>query len=124
MDLMKEGLVNPSTIVSIKSIPGLDNISYDDQSGLSIGANVTLAELESHMDIKQKYLALHLAVAHAGTSQLRNSATLGGNLAQKGFTFSFNYAFLHHLVRPGNFHFLHLPVAFRRQKLPEAFRLL
>lgn len=83
MDLMKEGLVNPSTIVSIKSIPGLDNISYDDQSGLSIGANVTLAELESHMDIKQKCLALHLAVAHAGTPQLRNSATLGGNLAQR-----------------------------------------
>lgn len=83
MDLMKEGLVNPSTIVSVKSIPGLDQVSYDDTSGLEIGANVTLAELEANEEIKQKYVALHLAVAHAGTAQLRNSATLAGNLAQR-----------------------------------------
>jgi xanthine dehydrogenase YagS FAD-binding subunit len=42
-----------------------------------------LAELESHDLIKEKYKAIHLAVAHAGTPQLRNSATLGGNLAQR-----------------------------------------
>jgi xanthine dehydrogenase YagS FAD-binding subunit len=83
MDLMKEGLVNPSTIVSVKSIPGLDKISFDEKSGLQLGANITLADLESNDIVKQKYLALHLAVAHAGTPQLRNSATLGGNLAQR-----------------------------------------
>ena len=83
LDLMKEGLVKPSTIVSIKSIPGLDKISFDEREGLMIGANVTLAELESDSTVKQKYLALNLAVAHAGTPQLRNSATLGGNLAQR-----------------------------------------
>jgi len=83
LDLMKEGLVNPSTIVSVKNIPGLDQITYDEKEGLKVGANVTLAELESHPLIKEKYLALHLAVAHAGTPQLRNSATLGGNLAQR-----------------------------------------
>jgi xanthine dehydrogenase YagS FAD-binding subunit len=83
LDLMKEGLVNPSTIVSIKKIPGLDKIEYSDTEGLKIGANVTLAELENHSVIKEKYLALHQAVAHAGTPQLRNSATLGGNLAQR-----------------------------------------
>ena len=83
MDLIKEGLVNPSTIVSLKSIPGLDQISYDNESGLSIGANVTLALLEDDDEVKKNYLALHLAVAHAGTPQLRNSATLGGNLAQR-----------------------------------------
>lgn len=83
IDLMKEGLVNPSTIVSIKKIPGLDKVEYDDSSGLRIGANVTLAEIESDDLIKDKYLALHLAVAHAGTPQLRSSATLGGNLAQR-----------------------------------------
>lgn len=83
MDLMKEGLVNPSTIVSVKKIPGLDKIEYDDKEGLKIGANVTLADLEGHAMIKDKYLALHLAVGHAGTPQLRNTATLGGNLAQR-----------------------------------------
>ena len=83
LDLMKEGLVNPSTLVGVKTIPGLDQISFDETSGLKIGANVTLADLESNDEIKKKYLALHQAVAHAGTPQLRNSATLGGNLAQR-----------------------------------------
>jgi len=83
LDLMKEGLVNPSTIVSIKQIPGLDKIEYDEKEGLKIGANVTLAELEDNAIIREKYLALHQSVAHAGTPQLRNSATLGGNLAQR-----------------------------------------
>ena len=83
LDLMKEGLVNPSSIVSIRKIPGLNKIEYSDKDGLQIGANPTLGELESHPLIKEKYLALHLAVAHAGTPQLRNAATLGGNLAQR-----------------------------------------
>jgi xanthine dehydrogenase YagS FAD-binding subunit len=83
MDLMKEGLVNPGTIVSVKKIPGLDQIEFDEKTGLRIGANVTLASLEAHSLIKEKYLALHLAVGHAGTPQLRNTATLAGNLAQR-----------------------------------------
>jgi len=83
LDLMKEGLVNPSTIISVKNIPGLDKIEFNEKEGLKVGANVTLAELESNQVIKDKYLALHQSVAHAGTPQLRNSATLGGNLAQR-----------------------------------------
>jgi xanthine dehydrogenase YagS FAD-binding subunit len=83
LDLMKEGLVNPSTIVSVKKIPGLDKIEYNETDGLKIGANVTLSELENDTVIRERYLALHQAVAHAGTPQLRNSATLGGNLAQR-----------------------------------------
>ncbi len=82
MDLMKEGLVNPSTIVSVKRIPGLDKIELN-KSGLKLGANVTLGEIEADASIKEKFLALHQAVAHAGTPQIRNSATLGGNLAQR-----------------------------------------
>ncbi|MCG8308835.1 MAG: FAD binding domain-containing protein [Cytophagales bacterium] len=83
MDLMKEGLVNPSTIISLRKIPGLDRIEYDENAGLKLGANVALAAIESNETIQEKYLALHQAVAHAGTPQLRNSATLGGNLAQR-----------------------------------------
>ncbi len=83
LDLMKEGLVNPSTIVSIKNIPGLDKVEYSDQDGLKIGANVTLEELEKNSLIKDKYMALYQAVSHAGTPQLRNAATIGGNLAQR-----------------------------------------
>ena len=83
MDLMKEGLASPETIVGIRSIPGMNDIEYSDKEGLKIGAGALLSQLEDHKTIKEKYLALHLAVAHAGTPQLRNMATLGGNLAQR-----------------------------------------
>jgi len=83
LDLMKEGLVNPGTIIDIRNIPGLNKIDSDNKSGLRIGANVTLAEMESNITIKNHYIALHQAVALAGTPQIRNSATLGGNLAQR-----------------------------------------
>ncbi len=83
LDLVKEGLVRPQKIVNIRNIPGLDRISYDPKAGLRIGANVTLAELEASREIKDHFRALHEAVAHAATPQLRNMSTLAGNLAQR-----------------------------------------
>jgi xanthine dehydrogenase YagS FAD-binding subunit len=83
LDLMKEGLVTPGTIIGIRNIPGLDKIEYDSKAGLRIGANVTLGEMEANSRIRDQYQALFQAVSHAGTPQVRNSATLGGNLAQR-----------------------------------------
>jgi xanthine dehydrogenase YagS FAD-binding subunit len=83
LDLMKEGLAKPRKIVNIRNIPGLDRISYDRKTGLRIGANATLSQIASESLIKESYLALHQAVAHAGTPQIRNMASLGGNLAQR-----------------------------------------
>ncbi|WP_297798550.1 FAD binding domain-containing protein [uncultured Eudoraea sp.] len=81
-DWVKEGLLQPEKIVNIRNIPGLDKISYDQKKGLSIGSNVTLEEIASNPEIKNNYLALHQAVNHASTPQLRNISTLGGNIAQ------------------------------------------
>jgi xanthine dehydrogenase YagS FAD-binding subunit len=83
LDLMKEGLVEPAKLINIRHIKGLDEVTYDPSGGLRIGANVTLARIESDAMIKEKYLAIHQAVAHAGTPHLRNMASLGGNLAQR-----------------------------------------
>ncbi|MDH3711537.1 MAG: FAD binding domain-containing protein [Cyclobacteriaceae bacterium] len=83
LDLMKEGLVKPHKIININQIEGLDKITYDKKDGLRMGANATLAQIEAHPQIKETYLALHQAVAHAGTPQLRTMASLGGNLAQR-----------------------------------------
>jgi len=82
-DWVKEGLLKPVKIVNIRNIPGLDMISYDKKDGLRIGCNVTLAELASNELIKTNYLALHQAVNHAATPQLRNMSTLGGNIVQR-----------------------------------------
>ena len=61
----------------------MDKIEYDTKKGLKIGANVTLAEIESSADIKTNYLALNLAAAKAATPQLRNMSTIAANLGQR-----------------------------------------
>lgn len=83
LDFVKEGLVEPMTIINIRNIPGLNKISHEGSTGLRIGANVTLAEIEHNQEVADHYPALQMAVAHAATPQLRNMSTLGGNLAQR-----------------------------------------
>ena len=91
-DWVKEGLLKPVQIVNIRNIPGLDMISYDKKAGLHIGCNVTLAELASNELIKTNYWALHQAVNHAATPQLRNMSTLGGNIVQRNRCWYFRSA--------------------------------
>jgi xanthine dehydrogenase YagS FAD-binding subunit len=92
LDWVKEGLLKPQTIINIRNIPGLDRITMDSKKGLRIGANVTLSELAGNPQIKESYLALHQAVNHAATPQLRNMSTLGGNLAQRNRCWYFRSA--------------------------------
>lgn len=92
LDWVKEGLLKPEKIINIRNIPGLDRISYDSRDGLKIGANVTLAEIASNQEIKDNFLALHQAVNHAATPQLRNMSTLGGNIAQRNRCWYFRSA--------------------------------
>ena len=82
-DLVKEGLIKPKKIINIRNIPGLDKISYDKKDGLQIGANATLAEIATNEHVIEHYTALHQAITHAATPQLRNMSTLGGNIAQR-----------------------------------------
>ena len=91
-DWVKEGLLKPQKIINIRNIPGLDKIGFDPKKGLSIGSNVTLAEIASNPDIKTHYLALHQAVNHAATPQLRNMSTLGGNISQRNRCWYFRSA--------------------------------
>lgn len=91
-DWVKEGILKPEKIINIRNIPGLDQISFDKKEGLSIGSNVTLAEMASNEEIKVKYWALHQAINHAATPQLRNVSTLGGNIAQRNRCWYFRSA--------------------------------
>ncbi|TLP81761.1 FAD binding domain-containing protein [Maribacter sp. ACAM166] len=91
-DWVKEGLLKPQKIVNIRNIPDLDKISYDPKKGMSIGSNVTLAEIASNPETKNHYWALHQAVNHAATPQLRNMSTLGGNIAQRNRCWYFRSA--------------------------------
>lgn len=79
--MMKEYLLTPPILVNIKSLPGMSKI---DSSGgtWSIGGLVTVAQLEDSAEVKQTFPGLQQAAAEVGSRQIRNVATVGGNLAQ------------------------------------------
>jgi xanthine dehydrogenase YagS FAD-binding subunit len=82
MDLLKEHLVEPTRLVNLRSVRGLDQLS-DGKDGLRIGPMVTLARLADDATVRKRYRALADAAGHAATPQIRNMATLGGNLLQR-----------------------------------------
>jgi xanthine dehydrogenase YagS FAD-binding subunit len=79
--LMKEYLAQPRILVNIKSLPGLNSIQTGSKTW-SLGATTTVAELEDHPGLKETFPGLQQAAAEVGSRQIRNVATLGGNLAQ------------------------------------------
>src|ERR1043166_6863639 len=78
---MKEYIAEPKLLVNIKSLPGLNKIEPGEQVW-TIGANITVAELENDPKLKEVFPGLQQAAAEVGSQQIRNVATLGGNLAQ------------------------------------------
>jgi xanthine dehydrogenase YagS FAD-binding subunit len=96
LDLMKEGIVAPARLVNLKTIPGLDRIRYDAREGLTLGAMVTLARIDADREIRFRYVALADAAGHAATPQVRNAATIGGNLLQRPRCWYFRHDHFHH----------------------------
>jgi xanthine dehydrogenase YagS FAD-binding subunit len=83
LDLMKEQILSPTRVVNLREIEELRSMKVDAKTGLHLGANVTLAELADHPTIGQKYTALSQAAGSAATPQIRNVATVAGNLCQR-----------------------------------------
>jgi xanthine dehydrogenase YagS FAD-binding subunit len=83
MDLMKEGLVEPARLVSLRRVPGLDRVQDRAAEGVRVGPLVTLAALADHAVVRARFRALADSAAHAATPQIRNMATVGGNLLQR-----------------------------------------
>ncbi len=83
LDLMKENLLAPAKLVSLASVPGLDKVAEDGKGALRIGAMLTLAKLASHPMVRERYPALASAAGGSASQQIRNVATLGGNLLQR-----------------------------------------
>lgn len=81
LGLLKDYLVNASVLVNIKSLPGLNKIVRGEKAW-TIGALVTVAEIEQDAAVEQAFPGLHEAAAEIGSQQIRNVATVGGNLAQ------------------------------------------
>lgn len=80
--LMKDDVVHPRRLVNIKEVSELHGTSVGPQ-GFRIGALSTLEELADNGDVKVNYPALADALSEAASPQIRNMATLGGNLCQR-----------------------------------------
>jgi xanthine dehydrogenase YagS FAD-binding subunit len=102
LDLMKENLVAPATVVSLGGIPGLDAIA-DENGGLRIGPMVTLAALAANGAVRDRYPALAAAAGSSASPQLRNVATIGGNLLQRPRCWYFR-SDAYHCLRKGGGH--------------------
>lgn len=83
LDLMKEDLLRPHRVVNLRNLQGLDDIHVDADGTSRIGALATLAGIAAHPRIGKCFGALAAAAGHAATPQVRNVATLGGNLLQR-----------------------------------------
>ncbi len=83
LTLMKADIVGPSLLVDIKRLAELDDRIEEGPDGLEIGALATLAQIEEDPLVRALCPALAEATAVAASPQLRNMATIGGNLLQR-----------------------------------------
>jgi len=80
--LMKKGVVAPSRLVNLKTAPELAGIDFTEEGGLVIGATETLDDIAHFPAVRQHYRLLAEAISVAASPQIRNMATIGGNLCQ------------------------------------------
>jgi xanthine dehydrogenase YagS FAD-binding subunit len=100
LDLIKEGVESPAVVLSID---GLDDYRYirEDGDGVHIGCLTTLADIARNEMLQTKYAVLHHAAAEAATPQIRERATVGGNLCQRPRCWYFRQREFHCLKKGG-----------------------
>jgi len=103
LDLLKDGLLAPSRVVNLNDVPGFHEIVEEADGSVRIGSMATLASLAAHPILRQRYPALADALSESASPQIRNVATLGGNLLQRPRCWYFrSHAF--HCLRKGGGH--------------------
>jgi CO/xanthine dehydrogenase FAD-binding subunit len=77
---MRDGAIHPRVVVDVKHLPGMGEVTYDERAGLTVGAAVTMNRLAGHPAVQAHYQLLAESASSVASYQLRNRATLGGNL--------------------------------------------
>lgn len=78
---MKERTLTPKYVISLEKVPGIEGITYDESRGLWIGAMTKMRTIERSSVVRERYTALVEGAEEVGSIQIRNLATLGGNIA-------------------------------------------
>ena len=79
---LKEQLRRADCVINIKKIPGIGQLSFDARDGLRIGALVTAREIEVNPTVIENYRSLVQAARELGSIQVRNRATIIGNVCR------------------------------------------
>ncbi|WP_326610551.1 xanthine dehydrogenase family protein subunit M [Streptomyces scopuliridis] len=82
VDLMREGVEHPGTLVDISDLP-LDEVRATERGGLRIGALVTMEQAAAHPKVRTLFPVISQALELSASAQLRNMATIGGNIMQR-----------------------------------------
>src|ERR1700736_2527935 len=92
LGMVKERLVSPDVLVTLRAIRGLDKV--ETQSGkLKIGGLITLDALSHDAQIRKNYAVLSEAAESVGTPQIRNAGTLAGNVCQRPWCWYYRNGF-------------------------------
>lgn len=83
LDLMKIGVARPDRLIDITRLPGLDQVEWLGDRGVRIGAMVRNADLAYNTRFAAAFPAVAEALLSGASAQLRNAASVGGNLLQK-----------------------------------------
>ncbi|BAY45075.1 molybdopterin dehydrogenase FAD-binding protein [Scytonema sp. HK-05] len=81
LDLMKEGVHTPSQLVDIRKLPSTEIVTKD--GGIRIGAAARNSDVAYNSIVQERYAVLSEAILAGASAQLRNMATVGGNLMQR-----------------------------------------
>ena len=103
LGLMKEDLIAPRRVIDLRGIAGLDRIEAEDGAGVRIGALATIAAVAGHPLVASHYPILADAAGGSGSPQIRNVATVGGNLLQRPRCWYFRSKH-HHCLKKGGTH--------------------
>lgn len=82
VDLMRENIEQPGALVDVTGLP-LSSITEGSHGGLTLGAAARNSTVASHPLVRERYPVLAEAIVHGASAQIRNMATVGGNLMQR-----------------------------------------
>jgi carbon-monoxide dehydrogenase medium subunit len=77
---LKRKVIKAKVVISLEKIKSLKQVHYSESAGLTLGSMVTVSELAETPIIKQKFPLLAIAANKIGSPQIRNRATIGGNI--------------------------------------------
>ncbi len=103
---MKDYIASPRLLVNVKDLPATRGITPG-KDFWTIGTNVTISEIEQHAELKRTFPGLQQAAAEVGSPQIRNVATVGGNLAQHSRCWYYRHRDIRCLKRGGDTCYAH-----------------